>query len=575
MKSKSSVFALPLYPHFPLSWFASLLVLFLTFGCKAPEDLSSFRHSLREDIDLFLIPEKFNVLESTWVNLQNKGTYLKADLVRHLKSYGRTLEDLQKDPELEYSEKDEIVTMKIRKTSHSTHYPYDTNIPIIFHGEKWFKTEENSDVINQQHIVPTLAKIMKVRNPNGVEASPITKILKNPNSTEKPDIIVTIVVDQGGQQYYKAHPDVPRHIELIKKKSTYFPNARVGHVDSHTAVGHAAIGTGAYPIKTSVVGNTFFRLENGKITKSEIYATTESEVNTEELKTETLADVLDFENGNLSEVISQCYALRASIGMAGHGSLQIKNGTYNGDKDFVYWLAHKDGEWITDTRYYSLPPSTSDFNVYDNYIREYPNGWKEYGKPNRDSLPSMWNEIMATPAQVRMEGETFRKSLQSRIFDTGKYKDGHTDLAYLTLKGTDAAGHGFGWESLEAKEVFAETDRQIGLIYEMLKKNYGDNFILIITADHGCAPLPEISGGLRLTIDEVFQEINSLLPSGSSGSLIQFMTVGQISLNHELMKETKITEEAIREKLLSISVKGRPFFKDVLFKKDLVTVKHD
>lgn len=145
-----------------------LITLFLFFlGCKAPEDLSSFKHSLRDDIDLYLVPEKFNVLESAWINQQNTGTYLRSDLVKHLKSYGRTIEDLQGDSELGYSEKDDIVTMKIRKTSHSTHYPYDTNIPIIFHGEKWFKIEENSDVINQQHIVPTLAKIMKVRNPNG------------------------------------------------------------------------------------------------------------------------------------------------------------------------------------------------------------------------------------------------------------------------------------------------------------------------------------------------------------------------------------------------------------------------
>jgi hypothetical protein len=93
---------------------------------------------------------------------------------------------------------------------------------------------------------------------------------------------------------------------------------------------------------------------------------------------------------------------------------------------------------------------------------------------------------------------------------------------------------------------------------------------VLFRSDHGCAPLPEISGGLRLTVDEVFKEVNSLLPAGKTGNLINFMTVGQISLNHDLMKETGITEEAIRGKILSISVKGRNFFKDVLFKKNLV-----
>jgi hypothetical protein len=556
--------------------FFSLLQMFLLSSCKQKEDLSSFKHSIRDDVDLYLIPEKFNILESEWVNLKGIGTYLKSDLIRHLKSYGRTLSDLQNDPDLQYSEKDDVVTLHIKKTSHSTYYPYDTNIPIIFHGEKWFKKGENSEVINQQHIVPTLAKIMKVRNPNGVETSPLVNILKKPNSTEKPDVIVTIVIDQGGQQYYKAHPEVPKNIEDIKKNSTYFPNARVGHVDAHTAVGHSAIGTGAYPSKSSVIGNTFFRLEEGgKVSKSEIYATSETEVNTEELKTETFADILDFENGNQSEVISQCYALRAAIGMAGHGSLQIKNGTYSGDKDFVYWLGHKEGSWVTDSRYYTLPAVVSQFNTYDNYIKDYPNGWRHFGKPKKEELSNIWNEIMATPAQVRMEGETFRAVFQSQIINSGKSKDGYTDLAFVTLKGTDAAGHGFGWESIEAKEVFAETDRQIGEIYAMLKNHYGENFILIITADHGCAPLPEISGGSRFTVNEMFKEINSLLPAGNTGNLINFMTVGQISLNHALMKENNITEEMIREKILKIKVKEKPFFKDVIYKKDLVGLNNN
>lgn len=544
---------------------------FLFFAhCKDSKDLNSFRNSLRDDIDLFLIPEKFNVVET---DLQGsnpqKATYLKSDLVRQLKSYGRTIQNLESNPELEYSEKDDVVTMKVRKTWHSTSYPYDSNIPIIFYGTKWFKTEESSMVIHQQHIVPTLAKIMKVRNPNGVETNPILKILKNPNSSEKPDIIVTIVVDQGGQQYYRAHPETPKHIEAIRKESAYFPNARVGHVDTQTSVGHAAIGTGAYPKLNGIIGNTFFRMVDGKVTRSEVYATGESEVLTEELRTETFADVLDFENGNLSEIISQCYALRASIGMAGHGSYQVKNSSYNGDKDFVYWLSYKEGKWITDSRYYSLPAVSSEFNVFENYIHEYPGGWRNLGKPVKEELGKNWGDLMATPAEVRMEGEMFRKAIQSEIIDTNKHHDGHTDLAFVTFKGTDAAGHGFGWESLEAKEAFAETDRQIGLIFEMLKKYYGDNFILVITADHGCAPLPEISGGSRLTVPVIFREVNSLL-NGKPGSLINFMTEGQISLNQELMKENSITEKDIRAKLLSIKVNDKPFFKDVLYKKDLI-----
>jgi hypothetical protein len=95
--------------------FFSLLQMFLLSSCKQKEDLSSFKHSIRDDVDLYLIPEKFNILESEWVNLKGIGTYLKSDLIRHLKSYGRTLSDLQNDPDLQYSEKDDVVTLHIKK----------------------------------------------------------------------------------------------------------------------------------------------------------------------------------------------------------------------------------------------------------------------------------------------------------------------------------------------------------------------------------------------------------------------------------------------------------------------------
>ncbi|MBK6607423.1 MAG: alkaline phosphatase family protein [Leptospiraceae bacterium] len=148
-----------------------------------------------------------------------------------------------------------------------------------------------------------------------------------------PEIIVTIVIDQGGQQYYKAHPEVPVHISEIKKEAAYFINAIVGHVDTETAVGHAAIGTGAYPRKNGIAGNGYLIPSQGKLLKNEIYAIDEISVNPTELLTETLADVLDNEYQNKSEVVSQSYALRASIGMAGHGSSPITGVNYQGDKD--------------------------------------------------------------------------------------------------------------------------------------------------------------------------------------------------------------------------------------------------
>ncbi|MDX1957883.1 MAG: alkaline phosphatase family protein [Leptospiraceae bacterium] len=544
----------------------SFLLVYAILNCKPIYDSKIIKNSFREDIQFILVPKKFNILESDWVFGRTDSHFDKKELIKYLKNYGRTIDDLKKIPNINYREVDEEVILNIAKTSHSTGYDYDANIPISFYGKEWFKEGEYSDKIEQQNIVPTLTKILKHRLPNGVTASSVNKILKE--TTIKPEIIVTVVIDQGGQQAYNAHPNSFPNIAKLRKESAYFPNARVGHLDAHTAVGHMAIGTGSYPSASSVIGNTFFKLEKGKITGAEIYAVDETKVNTEELAVETLADVLDSENADKSEVISQCYALRASIGMAGHGAFKQKKVSYQGDRDFVYWLNKKDGTWITDQRYYSLPYASYSYNSYRTFKESYPNGWLSHNASTEEELKKFWSVIMATPAQTKMEGELFRKAIQNHIIDAGKKLDGNTDLAYVTFKALDASGHSFGFESIESTETLKEIDNQVGLLLEMLTKEYGDKFIFILTADHGCAPLPEITGGKRLDLKSVFTKVNELIPKDTDESLIKFMTVGQIGLNLETMKKYSLKESDIRKKILEIEVDGENFFQDVLRSKD-------
>jgi hypothetical protein len=548
-----------------------IVLITSVWSCKKNQELESIRRSATNDIDLYLTPHKFNVLEADWINIKYYSKYDKGDLIRHLRSYGRTLDDLKQNPELEYKEEENIVTLKVARTAHSTSYDYDTSIPVIFYGPNWIQKGEYTDAIHQQHIVPTLAKILKIRNPNGVETHPLTQILKTNTEGILPEIIVTVVVDQGGQQYYKSHPEIPIQILKIKQDAAYFPNALVGHLDAETAVGHAAIGTGAYPRKNGIIGNGYLKYVNGKLSRNEIYTTSDQSVNPGELLVETLGDVLDNEYRGESEVISQCYALRASIGMAGHGASKINGVDYLGDKDLVYWLSAPQSQWVTDSRYYTLPSETIEYNPLVTFNQEYPDGWEGISVKNLKEIHKYWGILMGNPAETKSEAELFRKVIKNHLIEKGRHKDGIPDLAYMTIKSTDAVAHQFGFESLEAKETFREADKQIGLLFDFLQKEYGNNFILIITADHGGTPMPELSNAERYTMKELVTEINTLLPENirEAESLISFMTIAQISLNHEVLKKYSITERQIADKIMSIEVNHKPFFKKVFTKTDL------
>ncbi|MCB1192462.1 MAG: alkaline phosphatase family protein [Leptospiraceae bacterium] len=548
--------------------FTIIIATIAFWNCKKKEETQIIKRSIRSDIDIYLVPNKYNLLETNKTEIFKPVAHFnKSQLVSLLKPYKRKLEDLQTSNALSYLEKDDIIAMKVEGTSHSTIHPYDQDIPILFYG-KWFQTGEYKDVIHLAHIVPTIAQILKIRNPNGIETTPIKNILKTQEDSI-PEIIVTIVIDQGGKQVYDVHSDIPKTIQNLFKESAYFPNAQVGHIDSHTAAGHASIGTGSYTGKHGIIGNTKFHWKNNQLIEQNIYINEKGEIDTSNLKVETLADVLDYELGNEVEVISQAHAMRASIGMAGHGSYLFKDSYVKGDQDFVYWIANQSNKWETDPRFYSIHRIVAKYDPYRNYKREYPRGKYDLRLRYKADFNKYWYYIMSTPAQAKMESKLFMEMIQQVIIKKKKHKDQLTDLAYLNLKSFDKAGHLFGWESLEARETFLEIDKQIGIILEFLKKNYGDNFILVLTADHGCAPLPEISGGKRLKIETVFKEVNSLLPQESDESIIDYMTINQISLDKKVMLKHNITDKDVIQKIKNIEVDGKAFFKKVYSKFDL------
>ncbi|HRP68946.1 MAG TPA: alkaline phosphatase family protein, partial [Turneriella sp.] len=459
------------------------------------------------------------------------------------------------------------------RISPSTAYDYDTSIPLVFNG-KWFQKQNNGTEVYQQHIAPTLAKVMGISKPSGstVDALPILTQEKS-----KPDIVVVTVIDQGGMGLINTHKSVAPRIQALMASSANFTNAHVGHLDAHTAVGHMAIGTGAFPIKSSVIGNTFFRMkkENGKNTllQDEIYAgKDESKVDTTELKAETLGDVLNRENKGNSVLASQSYALRASIGMGGHGALGLtQNAKEIAANSFIYWLNSSESRWITDTRYYSLPKVAAASDVLLAYLKYYPKGYEGYSIRDKKDAHKNWGVIMATPAETQLEGELMRAVIREEILNKKKNHDGFTDLIYISFKSADAVGHQFGYHSLQARETLAAIDGQIGAMQDFLTKEYGDNYVLVLTADHGCAPVSEISGGARLTIEEIYAAVDALLPQdvAAKESLINFATVGQISLNHALMQQYNIPLEKIRTTILNLRPQGRTFFKEILTRKDL------
>jgi arylsulfatase A-like enzyme len=69
----------------------------------------------------------------------------------------------------------------------------------------------------------------------------------------------------------------------------------------------------------------------------------------------------------------------------------------------------------------------------------------------------------------------------------------------VSFSANDYVGHAAGPDSPEVKEVSIQTDRAIGKLFSFLDAAVGmGNVLVILTADHGVAPVPEVNAARRM-----------------------------------------------------------------------------
>ncbi|PJZ47396.1 type I phosphodiesterase/nucleotide pyrophosphatase [Leptospira brenneri] len=520
---------------------------------------------MQPDTDLILAPFPFNIFDREARDAITLSHYSKEEIKNILEDHDLSWDELRDQWQLDAEE--ENFSKEVNYTSHYTQYFYDTEIPIWIYGPKWIRNGQYSDEINQQHIPSIYGEILDFKFKNSIDVTYLKKIFQN--QVQKPEIIVTVVVDQGGRQLYKAHKGSYPFLENLKNNTAYFKKAKVGHLESHTAVGHMAIGTGAFPKDSKIFSNEIYTYVDGKVLHRPVYQGANKDWDLSELAVPSFSDEWDLFKNNEPVIVSQCYAARAAVGMAGHGKqFNLKTSDKNpilSDADYVYWQDVKNLSWSSYSNAFLTPKSVQNYNLYQFYVDNKKQISTHFEAKDPLDLIAKIHHFQGSEFQVKMDGGLFRDTITETILKTNKAQDGITDLAYVTLKATDAVGHLYGWESKEAEQVLRATDKEIETIFEFLKTNFGDNFIMVVTADHGAAPMPEISNGLFLSHEEFFAKVNELLPEEERNkhSLVKWVAHSQVSLNRDLMKTFQISEEEIIKKLMSIQINDRQFFRKI------------
>lgn len=492
---------------------------------------------------IFAIPQKFNII---------MGDY-SIDGISHIKINGK------------------IEKITTPGTGHGTPWNYDTHIPLIMYGSGFVNANKKVDrFVTQQDIPITYANILGVKKDllPDAQGSILKEAFKN---NKKPKVIMTIVLDQVGMNYFNRYKDELPELNNIIKNGTLFTNAKVTHLESETAVGHVAIGTGAFPKEHGIPSNSFY-MKNEEGNYKEIYSFQKNrKASPEWLNSLSLADVYDVEKENKPIIIGYGYAERTSMGMSGHGALHK-----GGDKDIVLYYDDRKDVIATNQDFYTLPEYLKEYKArpYFDRFTEKTGMWmehkipfnEEYYKPLSKKTRTE-NRVMLTPVFPMYEGDILTKLIENEPLG----EDEITDLMYITFKSTDNVSHSFGHESEETKEVIKSVDEQVGRVIRALEKKVGkDNILVTITADHGSTPLTELSGGTRINSDEFRDELNSMYDKNRNEKPL-FVDIGQvqITIDEEEAKSNGYELKDLKKILLDYKVKGKAFFKYVYTKDDL------
>jgi predicted AlkP superfamily pyrophosphatase or phosphodiesterase len=355
-----------------------------------------------------------------------------------------------------------------------------------------------------------------------------------------PKLVLALAVDQFRYDYLtRFRGDYHAGFSRLLTRGAVFTNAHYEHFPTVTAVGHSTFLSGATPAMSGIVGNDWFDRESGKNVTSvsddavkllggDRDATGSSP---RRLLVSTVGDELKIAGGSRSKVIGISLKDRSAILPAGH----MANG--------AYWFDAKSGNFVSSTFYFDkLPAWVSDFNAArpaDRFKgatwggRKYPD---EIGERLYESLPEspFSNELIEALAERAIKAE----QLGAR---------GFTDLLAVSFSANDYIGHDVGPDAPAVREISIETDKVLGKFFQFLDTQIGmDNVLVVLTADHGVAPLPEnnqarkMPGG-RIKPGIVRDAVQAALAQKyGSGNWIQSPSEHSLYLNWALIREKNL-----------------------------------
>lgn len=330
-----------------------------------------------------------------------------------------------------------------------------------------------------------------------------------------PRLTLFVSVDAlGSEVLQRNRPRYKAGLARLFNEGAVVPEARYELAECVTGIGHATMVTGTWPWRHGVVGNKVLNRATGKL---------------EPCFADPSHPILDAPAGNddvspvnlLAETLSD--RLRAttqlrgkSVALSGKGRAAVAMAGRLGD---AWWFHEQVGKFVTGTWYRKEFPAWvkafNDKKLPDGYHgkrwelalatkeyvgddeRPFESDWYGLGKtfphPLSGGLPSpgpqSYSALASSPMMTELMVEFAKAALEGEQLG----RDEVPDLLSVSLSATDRTYHLYGPTSWEMQDALVRLDKSLGDLIAAAERAAGgkQNLVVVVTADHGGANIPE------------------------------------------------------------------------------------
>ncbi|HSJ51269.1 MAG TPA: alkaline phosphatase family protein [Actinomycetota bacterium] len=429
--------------------------------------------------------------------------------------------------------------------THATPFDYTQEVPLLLYGPGYVRPGEYGRPVTLADLAPTTGALVDFafEAPDGkAQAQALLPRSERP----LPALVVTVIWDSAGTDVLERWPDSWPYLRSLADGGAWFTKATVGASPSNTPIGHATIGTGAFPNRHGFV-DEYVRV-NGRLQKPNANGPGF-------LLEPTLADLYDVAMGNEPK-IGAIATLAAHVMMMSHGGQWGR-----GDRDLAVTREKEFGETAgaEDVRW-NLTSAMAPFYELPGYVNELPPlaGYVEDVDRADGALDGRWRENDLAQLSNGFDSPArtpFQQTLVETVIEReGFGADDVPDLLYVNYKAIDTIGHLFSADGIEMSDAIRTQDAALERFVEFLDVTVGrGRWVMIVTADHGTQRDPETSGAFMIDINKLADGLVEAFDDDDEVELVQRVRPTQVWLDLDELEENGYTLEQVSRWFLELT----------------------